>query len=146
MENNRNIANSWKFSQNSYSKRTETETKLQREEERKKEMGWIGDSIESIRSMQIRQFLTQAVSLGSSLSPFSLRFFFFCQNYCSCMLVRILSVCKIDEKIIKFEIFYFAIGISDKWVCEIKNRIFIGCLMCQFWIFDFLPGKLIAIE
>ncbi|XP_044494933.1 signal peptidase complex catalytic subunit SEC11A isoform X2 [Mangifera indica] len=27
-------------------------------------MGWIGDSIESIRSMQIRQFLTQAVSLG----------------------------------------------------------------------------------
>ncbi|KHN22457.1 hypothetical protein glysoja_024966 [Glycine soja] len=27
-------------------------------------MGWIGESVDSIKSLQIRQVLTQAVSLG----------------------------------------------------------------------------------
>ncbi|KAK8935486.1 hypothetical protein KSP39_PZI013317 [Platanthera zijinensis] len=31
-------------------------------------MGWIGESLESIRALQIRQLLTQAVTLGIILS------------------------------------------------------------------------------
>jgi hypothetical protein len=31
-------------------------------------MGWIGDTVDSIKSIQIRQLLTQAVSLGQFLT------------------------------------------------------------------------------
>ena len=30
-------------------------------------MGWIGDTVDSVKSIQIRQLLTQAVSLGHLL-------------------------------------------------------------------------------
>jgi site-specific recombinase XerD len=42
-------------------------------------MGFIGDQVESIRSMQVRQVLSQIISLGDARSPFSshlLRFSF----------------------------------------------------------------------
>jgi hypothetical protein len=34
-------------------------------------MGFIGDQVESIRSMQVRQVLSQIISLGDACSPFS---------------------------------------------------------------------------
>ena len=37
-------------------------------------MGFVGDTVESIRSMQIRQVLMQIISLGDALCP-SLLFF-----------------------------------------------------------------------
>ncbi|KAA3472922.1 signal peptidase complex catalytic subunit SEC11A [Gossypium australe] len=36
-----------------------------------KEMGWIGDTVDSIKSIQIQQLLTQAVSLGTFLNGFA---------------------------------------------------------------------------
>jgi hypothetical protein len=33
-------------------------------------MGFIGDQVESIRSMQVRQVLSQIISLGDTRSPF----------------------------------------------------------------------------
>ncbi|KAI3981996.1 hypothetical protein MKX01_018902, partial [Papaver californicum] len=32
-------------------------------------MGWIGDSVDSIKSIHIRQLLTQAITLGIIVSP-----------------------------------------------------------------------------
>lgn len=40
-------------------------------QKKKKKMGWIGENMESIKSLQIRQVLTQAVSLGSFLYSLS---------------------------------------------------------------------------
>ena len=34
-------------------------------------MGWISESIDSIKSLQIRQLLTQAVSLGNPFNHYS---------------------------------------------------------------------------
>lgn len=40
-------------------------------------MGWIGETVDSIKSIQIRQLLTQAVSLGSSVTLLSLSLYAF---------------------------------------------------------------------
>ena len=37
-------------------------------------MGFVGDTVESIRSMQIRQVLMQIISLGDALCPSLLSF------------------------------------------------------------------------
>ncbi|KAH1066519.1 hypothetical protein J1N35_031506 [Gossypium stocksii] len=49
---------------NCYTGRRKTEKKKQGSKKEIKEMGWIGDTVDSIKSIQIRQLLTQAVSLG----------------------------------------------------------------------------------
>jgi hypothetical protein len=65
------------------------------------EMGFVGDTVESIRSMQIRQVLMQIISLGDALCPSLLFFspadcFFFPRSWRSDQCVRrrvVLRVC-----------------------------------------------------
>jgi hypothetical protein len=60
-------------------------------------MGFIGDQVESIRSMQVRQVLSQIISLGEARSPVSyhllrLNFLiFFCKYLLTYFAVRLVG-------------------------------------------------------
>ena len=83
-------------------------------------MGWIGETMDSIKSLQIRQVLTQAVSLGSL--PIFQSFFFF--GFIS--LIRVWNwncMC-----------FFLSLGDNKLWVC-IKNWSFILFFFLFCWVF-----------
>ena len=85
-------------------------------------MGWIGETVDSIKSLQIRQVLTQAVSLGSL--PIFQSFFFL-------LLIRVWNW--------NCTCFLMSLGDNKLWVC-IKNWSFID------FFFSFLLGFLLRLK
>ena len=75
-------------------RKTKRGDKRKRKGSKREKMGWIGDTVDSIKSIQIRQLVTQAVSLGMYVNGFSIIFFLEChKSACFFSLSNLLQIC-----------------------------------------------------